>query len=41
MGGADNAVTLIDADGAEDWPRMSKDQVAKRLAARIAEALGS
>ncbi len=40
MGGAENAVTLISADGAEDWPRMTKDQVAAKLAARIAEALG-
>lgn len=39
MGGAENAVTLITADGAEDWPRMSKAQVAARLARRIAEAL--
>ena len=40
MGGADNAVTVIDATGAEDWPRLSKDEVARRLAARIAAALG-
>ncbi len=39
MGGSENAVTLITADGAEDWPRMGKDAVAKRLAQRIAEAL--
>ncbi|MFN3275872.1 MAG: bifunctional phosphopantothenoylcysteine decarboxylase/phosphopantothenate--cysteine ligase CoaBC [Paracoccus sp. (in: a-proteobacteria)] len=39
MGGAENAVTLITADGAEDWPRMSKTEVAARLAARIAQAL--
>ncbi|MDF1854632.1 bifunctional phosphopantothenoylcysteine decarboxylase/phosphopantothenate--cysteine ligase CoaBC [Pseudooceanicola sp.] len=39
MGGAENAVTLITAGGAEDWPRMGKDQVAARLAARVAEAL--
>ncbi len=39
MGGAENAVTVIDADGAESWPRMGKDQVANRLANRIAEAL--
>ena len=39
MGGAENAVTLIDADGSEDWPRMGKDEVAKRLAQRIADAL--
>jgi len=39
MGGGENAVTLINDAGAEDWPRMGKDQVAKKLAARIAEAL--
>ncbi len=40
MGGAENAVTLISAAGSEDWPRMSKEMVARKLAARIAEALG-
>jgi len=39
MGGTDNAVTLISGSGAESWPRMSKDAVARKLAARIAEAL--
>ena len=39
MGGAENAVTVISAEGAEEWPRMSKDEVAQRLAARVAEAL--
>jgi len=39
MGGAENAVTLITAEGAETWPRMGKDAVAERLARRIAEAL--
>ena len=39
MGGKENAVTLITAEGAEDWPRMSKDEVAAKLARRIAEAL--
>ena len=39
MGGAENDVLLISAEGSEDWPRMSKDQVAQRLAAKIAEAL--
>ncbi len=39
MGGAENAVTLVTGDGAEEWPRMGKDQVARKLAARIAEAL--
>ena len=40
MGGTENAVTLITAEGAEDWPRMGKAEVAQRLAARIADALG-
>lgn len=40
MGGTENAVTIIDAAGAENWPRMNKRDVAKRLAARIARAIG-
>ncbi|MEE2859379.1 MAG: bifunctional phosphopantothenoylcysteine decarboxylase/phosphopantothenate--cysteine ligase CoaBC [Paracoccus sp. (in: a-proteobacteria)] len=39
MGGWENAVTLITAEGAEDWPRMAKGAVAARLAARIAETI--
>ena len=39
MGGAENAVTLITAAGAEAWPRLAKVEVARRLAVRIAEAL--
>jgi phosphopantothenoylcysteine decarboxylase / phosphopantothenate---cysteine ligase len=39
MGGDDNAVHLISADGVESWPSQSKDDVAKTLAARIAAAL--
>ena len=39
MGGAENAVTVITEAGAEVWPRMGKDEVARRLAAKIAEAL--
>ena len=39
MGGAENAVTLITGAGAESWPRMGKDAVARQLAARIAAAL--
>ncbi len=39
MGGSRNEVTLISAAGAEPWPEMSKDEVANRLAAKIAEAL--
>ena len=39
MGGSENDVTLITSEGAEDWPRMGKSEVAARLAARIAQAL--
>ena len=39
MGGTENAVTVISAAGAEVWPRMGKDAVARALAERIAVAL--
>jgi phosphopantothenoylcysteine decarboxylase/phosphopantothenate--cysteine ligase len=39
MGGDDNAVHVISADGVESWPSQSKDDVAKTLVARIATAL--
>lgn len=39
MGGAENAVTLITEEGAEEWPRMGKRAVAERLADRLAAAL--
>ncbi len=39
MGGAENEIHLVTAAGVEDWPRLEKDEVATRLAARIAEAL--
>ena len=38
MGGADNQVMLVSKAGAERWPRMSKAEVAMKLAERIAEA---
>ena len=40
MGGTENRVTLFTAGGAEAWLRMSKTDVANRLAGRIASALG-
>ena len=40
MGGTENEVHLVTERGIEDWPRASKDEVARRLAERIAEALG-
>ncbi|MCX8508218.1 MAG: bifunctional phosphopantothenoylcysteine decarboxylase/phosphopantothenate--cysteine ligase CoaBC [Rhodobacteraceae bacterium] len=39
MGGRENAVVLITVEGVEEWPRLPKDEVARRLAARIAAAL--
>ena len=41
MGGAENDVSIVTADGVEDWPRASKVEVARRLAEKIAAALGS
>jgi phosphopantothenoylcysteine decarboxylase / phosphopantothenate---cysteine ligase len=40
MGGAENEVLLITREGAEAWPRMAKEAVARRLAGAIAKALG-
>jgi phosphopantothenoylcysteine decarboxylase/phosphopantothenate--cysteine ligase len=40
MGGHRNHVHLITADGVEDWPEESKEDVARRLVARVADALG-
>ena len=39
MGGAENAVHLVTASGVDSWPRMAKEEVARRLAERIAETL--
>ena len=39
MGGADNEVALVTKDSIENWPRMDKMAVARRLADRIAAAL--
>jgi len=35
MGGDHNAVHLVTREGVEDWPRARKDEVARRLVARI------
>ncbi len=39
MGGAENVVQLVTAAGVETWPRLAKEAVAQRLAARIATTL--
>jgi phosphopantothenoylcysteine decarboxylase / phosphopantothenate---cysteine ligase len=39
MGGTENEIHLVGPEGIEPWPRLDKDEVAARLAARIAGAL--
>jgi len=39
FGGDRNTIHLVDADTVEDWPAMTKREVAERLAERIAAAL--
>ena len=39
MGGDDNQVFLVTAEGVDPWPKASKTEVAEQLAARIARAL--
>jgi phosphopantothenoylcysteine decarboxylase/phosphopantothenate--cysteine ligase len=39
MGGTENVVHLVTATGTEHWPRLSKQEVARHLADRIAKAL--
>jgi phosphopantothenoylcysteine decarboxylase/phosphopantothenate--cysteine ligase len=40
FGGDRNTIHLVDANGVEDWPVMTKHEVAARLADRIAQSLG-
>jgi phosphopantothenoylcysteine decarboxylase/phosphopantothenate--cysteine ligase len=40
MGGDSNRIHLVDEQGAEDWEMTSKAEVGRRLAQRIADALG-
>jgi phosphopantothenoylcysteine decarboxylase/phosphopantothenate--cysteine ligase len=40
MGGAENTVHIVSAaDGVEDWPRLSKEEVARLLMERVADTL--
>ncbi len=41
MGGHENAVILITAEGTESWPRLEKTEVARRLAERIANKMNN
>jgi phosphopantothenoylcysteine decarboxylase / phosphopantothenate---cysteine ligase len=40
FGGERNTVHLVSAEGVEDWPTLAKEEVAVRLAERIADRLG-
>jgi phosphopantothenoylcysteine decarboxylase/phosphopantothenate--cysteine ligase len=40
FGGERNTVHLVSAEGVEDWPTLAKNEVAARLAERIADRLG-
>uniref|UniRef100_UPI002B1D0A7E phosphopantothenoylcysteine decarboxylase domain-containing protein n=1 Tax=Pseudomonas oryzihabitans TaxID=47885 RepID=UPI002B1D0A7E len=39
MGGSANTVHIVTADGVESWEKLPKEDVAARLADRIAQAL--
>jgi len=41
FGGDSNTVHLVTTEGVEDWPRLSKDEVAQRLARRISQQFAS
>lgn len=41
MGGTENEIALVTRHGLERWPRMGKDEVARRLVGRIAQALST
>jgi len=40
FGGDSNVIHFVHGDGVEDWPRMTKQEVAERLAQRIAAHMG-
>jgi phosphopantothenoylcysteine decarboxylase/phosphopantothenate--cysteine ligase len=40
LGGHRNRVHLVTAEGVDDWPEASKEEVARHLIARVAQALG-
>jgi phosphopantothenoylcysteine decarboxylase/phosphopantothenate--cysteine ligase len=41
FGGDRNTIHLVDADGVEHWPAMTKREVAARLADRLAASLAA
>ena len=41
FGGANNTVHIVDQNGVESWPEMSKKSIGERLADRIADHLNT
>jgi phosphopantothenoylcysteine decarboxylase/phosphopantothenate--cysteine ligase len=41
MGGDDNTIHIVTRDGIESWPTLDKDEVARRLVARLASDLAA
>jgi phosphopantothenoylcysteine decarboxylase/phosphopantothenate--cysteine ligase len=41
MGGDSNAIHIVTRDGIDSWPRLDKDEVARRLVARLARELAA
>jgi phosphopantothenoylcysteine decarboxylase/phosphopantothenate--cysteine ligase len=39
MGGSENQVILVTEQGVDQWPRLSKGEVAAKLAERIADQI--
>ena len=37
MGGDHNSMIIVTDDGADTWPKLSKEAAARRLAAKISE----
>ena len=40
FGGDSNTIHLVHDKGVEDWPRLTKQEVADRLSSRIADHIG-
>ena len=40
MGGEENAIRVVSRAGVEDWPRLAKAEVARKIVERVAAALG-
>jgi phosphopantothenoylcysteine decarboxylase/phosphopantothenate--cysteine ligase len=41
MGGGSNKIHIVTRDGIDSWPTLDKDEVARRLIARLARELAA